>query len=219
MRGLLFHGISFGLMAVMGVLGLAGPIWRRDWCRAWLKLYARAVIRLAGAVFGLRVEISGEVPRGDVLIAAKHQSLLDVYLLYATLPEPRFVMKRALLWMPVFGLYTWRAGMVPIDRRVRYGGAEGMVAALASASGQIVIYPQGTRVAPGEHVPYRRGIARLAEATGWAVVPAATNAGLFWSRGGAVRGPGMVRLRFLEPLPGGLPRGQLMAHLEERIEA
>ncbi|MEM6934326.1 MAG: lysophospholipid acyltransferase family protein, partial [Pseudomonadota bacterium] len=114
--------------------------------------------------------------------------------------------------------YAWRTGAVAIDRRTRHGAADDLVSAFGNAPGQIVIYPQGTRVAPGEAAPYRRGIARMAEATGRPVVPVATNAGLFWRRGGRFSGPGTAIIEFLEPIEAGLPRKDLMKRIIERIE-
>ncbi|MEM7671311.1 MAG: lysophospholipid acyltransferase family protein, partial [Pseudomonadota bacterium] len=130
----------------------------------------------------------------------------------------RFAMKRELLWMPVFGLYAWRTGAVALNRRPRYGAAEELVRAFADVPGQIVIYPQGTRVAPGVEAPYRRGITRMAEAPGRRIVPVATNAGLFWRKGGLFHGPGVAVIEFLDPVSGDLPRTALMAELTARIE-
>ncbi|MBY8976266.1 1-acyl-sn-glycerol-3-phosphate acyltransferase [Rhodobacteraceae bacterium NNCM2] len=220
MRSILFHGLLYFVMAVMGVVGAPFVLWREDWTRAWQKAFNRVVFRMLRTLFGVRVEIRGAAPLGDVLIAAKHQSMLDVLILYNALPRARFVMKRALLWMPVFGLYAWRTGAVAIDRKTRHGGAEDLVRAFANAPGQIVIYPQGTRTAPGNYIPYKRGIARLAEATGRPIVTVATNTGLFWKRGGAMSGPGAAIIAFGEVIdPHDLTRKDLMREIETRIEA
>ncbi|MEL6478141.1 MAG: lysophospholipid acyltransferase family protein [Pseudomonadota bacterium] len=214
----LFHLVLYTLMGAMGGIGLV-LLLRRAWTRDWLQFYARMAQRITRAFWGIEVEIRGEVPRGNVLLAAKHQSMFDVLILYATLPDPRFVMKRELLWAPVFGLYAWRAGCVPVDRRPRSGSAAKLVEAFQGVSGQIVVYPQGTRVRPGDHAPYRRGILRLAEATGWPVVPVATNAGQHWSRSGAMHGPGRVVISLLPELPVELQGPPLLEEIERRVEA
>jgi 1-acyl-sn-glycerol-3-phosphate acyltransferase len=82
----------------------------------------------------------------------------------------------------------------------------------------IAIFPQGTRTAPGEMRPYQPGVAALYQALDLPLVPAAVNSGLFWGRRGFVKRPGRIVLEFLEPIAPGLPRQELMAELEQRIE-
>ena len=211
----------FGLMGAMGVLGAPVVLWRRHWTIAWMKLYVRWTLALTRSLCGIRVEVRGEVPTGAVIIASKHQSLLDVLILFGVLPEPHFVMKRELIWTPVFGLYALRAGCIWIARGKR-GQSEKMLERLNRrwrGKGQIVIYPQGTRVRPGEYRPYRRGAVRLYETFELPMVLAATNAGWFWPRRGLLRRPGTAVVEFLETLPPGLPRDEVMARMEEVIEA
>ena len=218
----LLHALTvFVLMGVMGIAGAPVVLWRRRWTVWWMKLYIRWTLALSRLLCGIRTEVRGEVPTGAVVVAAKHQSLLDVLILFQVLPEPHFVMKRELVWAPVFGLYALRAGCIWIARD-RRGQSEKMIRRLNrrwSGSGQIVIYPQGTRVPPGERRPYRRGAARLYEAFGLPMVLAATNAGWFWPRRGIIRRPGTAVVAFLETLPPGLAREALMARMEASVEA
>lgn len=218
MRWIVFNGTLYILMGIMGIIGAPTMLWREDWTREWMKLYARTACRIACRMAGLKIEIRGEIPTGNMIVAAKHQSMLEVLILYNALPIPRFVMKKELLWVPVFGIFAWRSGAVPIDRRPRQGGTEHMVRAFKGKDGQLAIYPQGTRIAPGVKAPYRRGVVRLSDATGWPIQPVATNAGLFWQKGGGLHGPGTVVVEFLEPLPD-LPRERIIGELERVIEA
>ncbi|MEM7506907.1 MAG: lysophospholipid acyltransferase family protein [Pseudomonadota bacterium] len=215
----LFHALLYTLMGIMGVLGVFLVLWSGDWTRRWMKFYARSAMRFARLVYGIETEIRGPVPTGDVLIAAKHQSMFDVLIIYQALPEARFVMKKSLLWVPVFGVYAWRTGAVPIDRRPRHGAAEDLAETFRGKTGQIVIYPQGTRVPPGKHAPYRRGIVRVADATHRPIVPAATNAGVFWGRDGKMAGPGTTVVEFFESLDGSLASSEMMEQLETQVEA
>lgn len=219
MRAIAFHGLIYTTMGVMGLLGAPFVLWREAWTRAWQKRFCRAVFWFLDRLYGVKVQVRGQVPSGDVIIAAKHQSMLDVLILYDALPRARFVMKRSLLWMPAFGLYAWRTGAVAIDRRPRSGSTEKMLDAFSDAPGQIVIYPQGTRVAPGASAPYRGGVARVADATRHPVIPVGTNSGLYWKRGGAMSGPGIAIVEFGDRISGELSRGALMAEIERRIEA
>ena len=139
-----FAVVIYGIMGVMGVLGAPLVLWRENWTRAWQKTWCRVVFALLRRAFGIRVRVEGPLPEGDVLIAAKHQSMLDVLILYEALPRARFVMKRELLWMPVFGLYASRTGAVSIDRKTRHGAAEELVAAFSDAPGQIVLKLEGS---------------------------------------------------------------------------
>lgn len=210
---------SYALMGVMGLVGAPVVLWSARWTRAWSRLYITLAFALTRRLCGLSVEVRGPVPQGDVLIAAKHQSLLDVLALYRALPEARFVMKRELLWMPVFGLYARRTGAIPIDRKGGSKVVRQMVAAFRDVGGQVVIYPQGTRIAPGVRAPYRRGAAKLYVALGRPMALAATNGGLFWPRKGIMRHPGTAVIEFLDPVPPGFTESEAAVRIESRIEA
>ncbi len=221
LRSAILVFLVYLLMAVMGVLGAPVVLWSRAWTRGWMKLYARTVFVLARWLCGLRVEWRGPVPSGAVVVASKHQSLLDVLMMFAALPEPHFVMKRELIWAPVLGLYALRAGSIWITREKR-GEGKTMLRRLQNrhkGTGQIVIYPQGTRVPPGEVRPYRRGAAMAYGNFALPMVLAATNVGWFWPKRGILRRPGTAVLEFLETLPPSLPRAEGMRRMEAEIEA
>jgi 1-acyl-sn-glycerol-3-phosphate acyltransferase len=82
----------------------------------------------------------------------------------------------------------------------------------------VVIFPEGTRTAPGARLPYQPGVAALYQALELPLVPAAVNSGLFWGRRAFLKRPGRITLEFLPPIMPGLPRRQLMAEIETRIE-
>jgi 1-acyl-sn-glycerol-3-phosphate acyltransferase len=120
----------------------------------------------------------------------------------------------------VLGLYALRAGSIWITREKR-GEGKTMLRRLEGrhkGSGQIAIYPQGTRVPPGEVKPYRRGAALAYENFALPMVLAATNVGWFWPKRGIRRRPGTAVLEFLETLPPGLPRAEVMRRMETAIE-
>jgi len=89
----------------------------------------------------------------------------------------------------------------------------------AAAGRPIVIFPQGTRTAPGQRLTYQPGVAALYQALDLPLIPTAVNSGLFWGRRSFVKNKGRIVLEFLEPIPPGLPRREVMAELERRIEA
>ncbi|WP_128253230.1 lysophospholipid acyltransferase family protein [Falsirhodobacter deserti] len=204
----------------MGVLGLAfapAALLSRDgavracklWC-AWVRWTARWML-------GLRTEIRGTPPEGAVLVAAKHQSFLDVILIFAALPRPRFVMKAELMRMPVFGWYVARLGCIPVQRGKKGEAVANLLQAAGSGEGQIAIYPQGTRVPPGQDAPYRYGAAALYAHLGQPCIPVATNAGYLWPLG-LRRHSGLAIVEFLPPIAPGLAPDVFLATLEDRIE-
>ena len=221
LRSAILIFLVYFLMALMGIVGAPVVLWSRAWTQRWMKLYARSAIALTRWLCGLRVEVRGPLPSGPMVVASKHQSLLDVLVLFAVVPEPHFVMKRELIWAPVLGLYALRAGSIWITREKR-GEGKTMLRRLQSkhqGSGQIVIYPQGTRVPPGVVMPYRRGAAMAYEGFGLPMMLAATNVGWFWPKRSILRRPGTAVLEFLETLPPGLPRAEVMQRMETTIEA
>lgn len=221
LRSLLFDLWLYASMAVMGVVFAPAAAVSRNAAYWAMRLYCRQALWVLERLCGLAVELRGPIPEGEVLIAAKHQSFLDILVFMRDLPRPKFVMKRSLVWAPVLGLYALRIGATPVNRA---RGAEALrqmraqLTAQRDEAGQIVIYPQGTRVAPGVSAPYKRGVGGLYRAYGLPCVPAATNVGVFWGRRSVLRRPGVAVVSFLEPLPAGMPTREFMAELERRIE-
>ena len=220
-RSLLFNTSMYLAMAVMAVgflpLALASPSGARLACHT----YCRYVLWTARWMVGLRVEVRGTPPGGEVLVAAKHQSFLDILVIFHAMPRPKFIMKRELLFAPILGQYAWRIGCVPVDRGKRGQAIQKMLADVARGAadpGQLVIYPQGTRVAPGATMPYKIGTAILYQQLGQPCVPVATNVGLFWPKRAVLRRPGTAVVEFLPTLPTGLSKDTFMARLEEMIE-
>ena len=220
-RSLLFVGQMYLMMALMGLAffpaALASPAGARLACRT----YCRWVRWTARWMVGLRTEVRGQVPAGEVLIAAKHQSFLDIIMIFGAVPAGKFIMKRELMWAPVIGQYALRIGCVPVDRGKRGAAIAKMVAdvaAGASVPGQLIIYAQGTRVAPGVKAPYKVGAGVLYAQTGQPCVPAATNVGLFWPRTGIWRRPGLAVVEFLPQIAPGLPQAEFMRRLEAEVE-
>lgn len=208
-------------MGVMGLAFLPLTFVSRDRTLWAVHTYTGWVRRTAKLLVGLDTAVRGVVPDGEVLIASKHQSFLDIILIVDATRRPKFIMKSSLKWAPVLGWYALRIGCVPVDRGKRAQAIEQMkegVAAGAEQPGQLVIYPQGTRVAPGVSRPYKVGAGVLYQQLGEACYPAATNVGVFWPRHGLYRRPGLAVVEFLPPIPAGLGVVEFMAELERVIE-
>lgn len=170
---------------------------------------------------GLKTEVRGVAPTDEVMIAAKHQSFLDIIAIYNAVPRGKFIMKRELLWTPFLGQYALRIGCVPVDRGKRGAAIAKMKADVQAGTefpGQLIIYPQGTRVAPGATKPYKVGTGLLYEQLGQPCVPVGTNVGVFWPKRGILRKPGVAVVEFLPRIEPGLPVPDFMSRLEAEVE-
>ena len=180
----------------------------------WVRLTARWMI-------GLHSEIRGEVPSGEVMIASKHQSFFDILLICSVVRRPKFIMKKELKWAPLLGFYAWRIGCIPVDRGKKGRAIAAVKQAVAEGikiPGQLIIYPQGTRVAPGAVLPYKVGSGLLYQQINQPCIPAATNVGVFWPRHGIYRKPGLAVVEFLPAIAPGKGVGDFMAELERVVE-
>jgi 1-acyl-sn-glycerol-3-phosphate acyltransferase len=173
-------------------------------------------------ILGIRTRVEGEIPPGAMLFASKHQSMFETTDLVVILDTPRIVMKEELAAIPLWGLLTRRYGMIVVDRA---GGAAALRQMVregeeARAEGRpVVIFPEGTRVAPGERPPLQSGFAGLYRALGLPVVPVALDSGRVYPPRTFVKRAGIVTMRFGEPIPPGLKRGEIEARVHAAINA
>ena len=208
-------------MAVLAVVFAPWALFSRNGAFAAAHTFCRWVRFTARLLCGLRSEIRGTPPTGEVVVAAKHQSFFDIILIFSALPRGKFIMKRELMYAPFLGQYALRLGCVPVDRGKRGAAIARMKADVAKGAaepGQLIIYPQGTRVAPGVAKPYKVGTGLLYEQLGQPCVPVATNVGVFWPKRGILRKPGLAVVQFLPEIAPGLPVPEFMQKLEREIE-
>ena len=220
-RSLVFIVQMYLAMVVLAIVFLPFAIIRRDMALRACHTYCRYVRWSAAWMVGLRSEVRGEVPDGAVLVAAKHQSFFDILIIFGALPRPRFIMKKQLKYAPILGWYALRLGCVPVDRGKRGQAIKQMVAGVKNGSGepgQLIIYPQGTRVAPGAHLPYKVGTAVLYEQLEQDCVPVATNVGVFWPRHSLYRKPGLAVVEFLPVIKAGEAPRVFLEKLEQQVE-
>ncbi|SHH91229.1 lysophospholipid acyltransferase family protein [Marivita hallyeonensis] len=220
-RSLIFVVLIYVSIAVVGIVLFPWAVFSRRGARTACMTVCRIVRWLGPWLVGLKTEIRGTPPDYECLVASKHQSFLDVFLVFSALPAGKFIMKRILMYAPIVGQYGLRIGCIPVDRGKRGAAIKKMVDAVSKGTaipGQLIIYPQGTRIAPGVKAPYKVGTAVLYEQLGQPCVPVAANVGLFWPKRGIYRKPGTAVVEFLEPIQPGLPRDEFLTLLEERIE-
>lgn len=220
-KSLLFNGIIYLAMIPYGLFYFPWALFSSEGAFAACHGWARFVLWLARWMLGLKTEVRGTPPTGEVVVAAKHQSFLDVILIFSAIPRGKFIMKKELIWAPIIGQYGLRIGCVPVHRGKRGAAIRQMkqdVEAGRAQAGQLIIYPQGTRVGPDEERPYKVGTGVLYEQLGQPCVPVAANVGLYWPKRGVLRHPGTAIVEFLDPIPPGKPVRAFMAELEEKIE-
>lgn len=223
LRALVFNALYLAWTAVMHIVCIPlllapAPV-----------VHAAGKIWIAGALWLLKICVGltqresgvGNIPSGPALFAVKHQSAWETLFLSWRLNHPAFVLKRELLLIPLFGWFLKRAGMIAIDRSGKAAALKQMVAAAREVFAQgrpVIIFPEGTRVAPGVSKPYQPGIAALYSQLGVPVIPVALNSGLFWGRKAVFKKPGIITIEYLPPIPPGLDRKTFMRELESSIE-
>lgn len=220
-RSLVFVGQIYFMMAALAVVYTPWAIVDRRGAYAGIHAWCRWVRWSARWMVGLDSQVRGPVPQGEVLVAAKHQSFFDIIILVSVLRRPKFIMKTELNRAPILGWYARRIGCISVDRGKRGQAIRQMIEDVArgrALPGQLIIYPQGTRVAPGGYLPYKLGTGILYGELGQPCVPVATNVGLFWPRRGIIRRPGRAVVEFLPAIPAGLARETFMERIEDEIE-
>jgi len=189
-----------------------------------IRLWVRGVQALARSITGItfRSEGRGNIPKGPCIVAAQHQSSFETYAMFLEFDRPVFVLKRELIYIPVIGWYMQRAGLVHIDRGAGATAMRKMMReaqAALDAGHQVIIFPEGTRVKPGQLVAYKPGIAALSTHCDAPVIPMALNSGYFWGKTRVLKRPGEIVFRYLPALPRGLPREEMLAELRRRLDA
>jgi 1-acyl-sn-glycerol-3-phosphate acyltransferase len=223
-RSLLFDLLFYVTTALFVVLGsplLFGP---RRFAMAALAIHGRFELWLLRVIVGTKLEVRGreKLPRGACLVAAKHQSAWETFGLIPLFRDPALLMKRELFWIPFHGWFSHKFEMIPVDRDKGPAALRRMLreAKKRVAQGrEIIIFPEGTRRAPGARPDYKTGVLLLYEALDIPCVPLALNSGVFWPRRSLVRKAGTVIVEFLDPIPPGLPKAEFLERLTAAIEA
>jgi 1-acyl-sn-glycerol-3-phosphate acyltransferase len=223
-RSLLFNVLFYLNLAVLLIAAIPSLLMPRPAILSMARLWGRTSLWMLRSICGIDVEWRGleKIPSGGILVAAKHQSTWETFALLTLFPDPTYIIKRELLWVPLFGWYAQHGGMIPVDR----GGGKAAVSGMAdgarralSEGRQIIIFPEGTRRPAGADPKYKFGVAHLYAEAGVPCVPIALNSGLFWPRRRFLRFPGTVRVEVLDPIPPGVERNLFFARLQADIEA
>ena len=222
-RSTIFN-ISYFLWTLLISVGLTIILpMPRSWMVEGKRLWTTGIVVLARWVMGIRYEVRGleHLPKGPVILAVKHQSAWDTFFFDSVLPDAVYVLKQELLRIPFVGWHMRKTEMIGVDRSAGIKSMHVMVQKARetiAAGRQIVIFPEGTRTAPGAAPRYMPGLAMLAASVDAPVIPVALNSGLFWSRNAYLKTPGKIIVEFLPPMPQGLDRRAFLNELQSRIE-
>ena len=222
-RSLAFNALFYANMIVHMIVALPVLALPHRVHLAFIRSYSCSSLWLLRTICGTKVEWRGtqNIPPGACIVACKHQSLWETFALYAILGDPAFVLKRELMWIPLFGWHMRKAGLISIDRSAGLAALSRMTARARKElerSRQVVIFPEGTRRPPGAEPSYKPGVAHLYAKAGAVCVPLALNSGLFWPRRSLLRYPGTILVEALEPIAPGLDPRSFLARLQGVLE-
>ena len=217
-------GVAIAATAFLVVLPFSGS--RSVLCWARQQLWARPILFCLRVICGITLRESGteNIPEEPCIFACKHQSAWEIFFFCRRFRNLTFVSKREVFRIPLLGFYMKRTGMISLDRSRGLTSLRHLE--LAAGEGEkyrrerIIIFPEGTRMKPGETRPYLSGVAVLAQETGFLIVPVALNSGRFWRRKKLPYQKGAIDIRFLPPVDAsGLSSRDLRLLLQEKIEA
>ncbi|MBQ1497789.1 MAG: 1-acyl-sn-glycerol-3-phosphate acyltransferase [Sphingomonas sp.] len=212
-----FYGLSVPMVLLVPLVALLGGDSLRSYAMGWVALMRWS----ARWILGIRVKIEGEIPKGPVLFAGKHESLFEALELSRLLGSPATVMKRELARIPLWGWAARRYGVIIVNRTANASALRAMMKDAQAALKQgrsVMIFPEGTRVKPGEKPELRSGFAGLYRMLDLPVVPIAVKSGHVWPKHG-IKKPGVVTFRFEPMIPPGLPRAEAEARVHAGINA
>src|SRR5689334_12365428 len=223
LRSLVFNILFYVVFVAWAIVALPTFLMPRSAMLKVASWWARTSIFLMRVVCGIKVEFRGveKIPKGPLIVASKHQSMWETLALLGFFEAPFFVVKRQLNFIPLFGQYLIKTGMVAIDRSQ---GRRALLAVMRRAAEEVrhgrqfVIFPEGTRTAPGAPPQYKGGVGMIYSECGVPCLPVALNSGLFWPRRTFMRYPGTLVVEFLDPIPPGLKRDEFLSRVETAIE-
>jgi 1-acyl-sn-glycerol-3-phosphate acyltransferase len=218
--------IYFALWSPLLLLGLVS----KKLSRKFVFADAAGVLVLARLICGIKYQVhyptteENDIPNmpdgnkrvdGKSIVAAKHMSILEIAIISKVMPKTFFIMKRELLWIPIYGWAFWRCGMLGVNRAK---GKTNMKKLAQDVEQRVldgytlVIFPEGTRAKPGQKIPLKRGLLLLAHTLKLPILPVGTDAGLYWPKHGRMHS-GTANVWF-EPL---LPSNASLDEISDAI--
>lgn len=221
LRSLAFAALFYPMTVACVLVGVAATVFGRRPTLAVILAWVNCHHWLTTRVLGIRTAVDVAIPHGPHLIAVKHQSMYETLEMVRITNLPVIVIKKELADIPLFGFMTRRYGAIAVERSAGAKALRNLVAegqAAVATGRSVIIFPEGTRVPPGEQPPLRPGFAGLYRALGLPVVPVAVDSGRLWGRG-FVHRSGTVTFKVGETVPPGLKRDEIERRVHAAINA
>lgn len=180
-------------------------------------LWSRNIILAAHYILGIQYEIKGNIPPYPAVYASMHQSAWETAFLQTVIKRPVFVLKRELLWIPFFNLFMFSAGYVGVNRKKGAGALKNMVRGVEKAirkGNSIIIFPEGTRVKPGDVADIKPGVVAVYTMSDVTVIPVSLDSGYLWPRNSFRKKPGKITIIFNTPIHKGLKKEEFISELK-----
>lgn len=224
-RGIVLVIVLYPSLVIWMIAGLPVLILPRKAMTGLTKAWSRYFLFLCRVFAGIQIEVRGRehLPQGAYLVASKHQSIWETFALLHMFPDPCFILKQELSFIPLFGWYIKKMHNVPIDRK---GGSRTLTKLIRVAHDeirrdggrQIVLFPEGTRRPPGAEPQYRFGVAALYSGLDVPCVPVGLNSGVYWPRRSLRLKRGTILVEILPPIAPGLQRDAFFERVQTDIE-
>ena len=216
--------IIYALLGAMGILLWPYASTSKENCLKVIKLYCDVVFLILKTFFNIKIVVKGVPPDNNAsIVCSKHQSFLDVLILLKVLPEPKFIMKSELSWIPILSTYARKIGCINIKRNDKMRSWHALKEAISmeakTQSGQLVIYPEGTRTIPGQVVKYKKGVLVLFSSLNRPLYLVSTNAGVAWSKTGQFKENSKASVNFLEKINYSKKETYNLSYIKKRIES
>ncbi|HEY8963841.1 MAG TPA: 1-acyl-sn-glycerol-3-phosphate acyltransferase [Alphaproteobacteria bacterium] len=227
LRSLIFNICFYGYTAIACFVLMWAFVLPRKAALFAVMLYFKGIIPIERYIMGIDYHLMGQenLPKdGRYILAMKHQSAYETLKLLPLFGKIAVVFKRELSWIPFWGWYMLKTGMIPIDRGARNAAMTSMIEGgrrVMDAGRPIVIFPQGTRTRLNEtpaDKPYKFGAIKLAQALQVPIVPVALNSGVFWGRKAFKKQSGIVDFKILPPISPDQTPQAMMEQLQTVLE-
>lgn len=223
LRSTLFNALFWIWIAVLGLCALPITLLYPPFAFTVSRIWAWGAMLLLRICCNITYEVRGleNLPKEACLIASKHQSAWDTIIFWRVIPRPVYVLKRSLIYLPIFGWYLLFLRSIYIDRKSGGKALKIMVAQSIDRLKRgcsIIIFPEGTRTPPGTNSTYQPGVAALYQQLNVPVVPVALNSGYYWSKNAFVKRPGRITIDFMPPLMPGMKSRDFLNTLQSTIE-
>ena len=222
-RSIIFYLLLFIWTFFLGIFSLPYLLLPSSHLRNLANLWISGILQLLRLTCNITYEIKGKenIPNNAVIVASKHQSAFETFLLFKLIKNSIFIHKRELFFIPIFGLYLKKSNMISINRSEGINAMRKMlneVKQRISNGYSIIIFPEGTRKKTDEPPDYKTGIAGIYKESNSEVLPVAINSGLYWPKHTFIKKPGKIIIKFLKLIPSQLEKSEFLKKIESVIE-